>query len=129
VGSILSFLPLRGWCMAGIVGESSLITPVIGTYIGIKLLLIVGVNLQFQERSVLKKVAWQIVRNCLRVRENDMVTLNTWHHTIDLAEEIAFGYYKVGTVPLVTLMTNNLLYRRIMNELPAENLAETLLHA
>ena len=84
--------------------------------------------MQFQERSVLKKVAWQIVRNCLRVRENDMVTLNTWHHTIDLAEEIAFGYYKVGTVPLVTLMTNNLWYR-IMNELPAENLVETLLHA
>jgi len=49
-----------------------------------------------------------IVRNCLRVRENDMVTINTWHHTIDLAEELAFECYKVGAVPLITLMADNL---------------------
>ncbi len=83
--------------------------------------------MQFQERSVLKKVACQIVRNCLRVRENDMVTINTWHHTIDLAEELAFECYKAGAVPLITLMTDNLWYR-MMNELPAENLAKTPLH-
>ena len=96
-------------------------------YIGTKLLLFAGVNLRSQERSVLEKVAWQIVRNCLRVRENDMVTINTWHHTIDLAEELAFECYKVGAVPLITLMTDNLWYRMI-NELPAESLTKPPLH-
>jgi len=37
-----------------------------------------------------------------------MVTINTWHHTIDLAEELAFECYKVGAVPLITLMADNL---------------------
>lgn len=60
------------------------------------------------EKHIIEKIAKQIVDNCLRIRSGDMVTINTWHHMIELAEEIAFRCYYVGAIPLITLMTDNL---------------------
>ena len=80
-----------------------------------------------QGRGILEKIAKKIVRDCLRIKKNDMVTINTWHHTIDLAEVLAFECYKVGAIPLITLMTDNLWYR-IMSEVPSKNLTKTPLH-
>jgi len=79
------------------------------------------------EKHIIEKIAKQIVDNCLRIRSGDMVTINTWHHMIELAEEIAFRCYYVGAIPLITLMTDNLWYR-LMSDISENILSRTPAH-
>ena len=76
---------------------------------------------------ILRRIADQVVDKCLRIRSGDMVTINAWHHMVELAEEIAFKCYSVGAVPLITLMTDNLWYRLMSNVDPV-NLSKTPVH-
>jgi len=69
----------------------------------------------------------QIVRTCLQIKSGDIVTINSWHHALNLAEEIALECYRVGAVPQITIMSDSLWYR-LMSEIPAENLSKTPLH-
>ena len=79
------------------------------------------------EGQVLREIAKQVVEVCLRIGEEDMVTINTWHHTVNLAEQLAVECYRVGAVPLITLMTDKLWYE-MMCEISAEKIAKTPLH-
>jgi leucyl aminopeptidase (aminopeptidase T) len=53
-------------------------------------------------------IAKRVVHTCLRVHEDDMVLIETWQHTIDLASEIALECYRTGAKPLITLNTDRL---------------------
>jgi len=75
----------------------------------------------------LQDTARQIVKVCLQISKGDMVTINSWHHTQNLAEEIALECYRVGAVPQITFMSDNLWFK-LMSEVPAENLSTTPLH-
>lgn len=75
----------------------------------------------------LSSIAKRIVKNSLTVKEDDMVWIDTWHHTIDLASEMALECRKLGAVPLVTLDTDEL-YERTLKEVPKEFLRKTPRH-
>ncbi len=53
-------------------------------------------------------IAKRVVHTCLRVHEDDMVLIETWQHTVDLASEIALECYRTGAKPLITLNTDRL---------------------
>lgn len=72
-------------------------------------------------------IAKRIVRNALKVKEDDMVWIDTWHHTIALATEMALECRKLGAVPMLTLDTDEL-YERTLSEVPAEFLKKTPKH-
>ncbi|MFQ6107486.1 MAG: aminopeptidase [Thermoplasmata archaeon] len=72
-------------------------------------------------------IAERVVRNALKVKEDDMVWIDTWHHTVDLASEMALECRKLGAVPLITLDTDNL-YERTLIEVPLKFLGKTPRH-
>lgn len=69
-------------------------------------------------------IAESLVRTCLRVKEDEVVTIGTWQHTIDLATAIALECEKAGALPLITLDTDDLFYGKLM-ELPEEQLKKS----
>lgn len=71
---------------------------------------------------MMSKAASQIVK-CLRIKEEDVVLIHSWQHTIDLAEEIAAECYKVGADPLIALQTDYLL-QRMTREVSEDKLKE-----
>jgi leucyl aminopeptidase (aminopeptidase T) len=75
----------------------------------------------------LSGIAKRVVRNSLAVKEDDMVWIDTWHHTIELASEMALECRKLGAVPLITLDTDEL-YERTLKEVPAKFLRKTPKH-
>jgi leucyl aminopeptidase (aminopeptidase T) len=72
-------------------------------------------------------VARRIVRTCLNVREDDMVLIETWQHTVDLASDIALECYRAGARPLITLMTDRLWWRAL-DEIPEQYFRKTPRH-
>ncbi len=72
-------------------------------------------------------IARRIVQTCLRIREDDMVLIETWQHTIDLASDIALECLRTGAKPLVTLMTDRLWWRAL-EEIPEQYLRKTPRH-
>lgn len=75
----------------------------------------------------ISSIAKRVVRNSLRVKEDDMVWIDTWHHTIKLASEIAIECRKLGAVPLITLDTDDL-YERTLAEVSHDFLRKTPKH-
>ncbi len=75
----------------------------------------------------LSSIAKRIVRNSLTVKEDDMVWIDTWHHTIELASEMALECRMLGAVPLITLDTDEL-YERTLTDVPIEFLRKTPRH-
>lgn len=69
-----------------------------------------------------EQIARQVVRTCLRIHEGDQVIIDTWAHTVELAEALALECYRVGAVPAITLFTDRL-YREILRTIPEEHLA------
>lgn len=72
-------------------------------------------------------IAKRVVRTCLNVREDDMVLIETWQHTIDLASDIALECYRAGARPLITLMTDRLWWRAL-EEIPEQYFRKTPRH-
>jgi len=60
-------------------------------------------------RTAESKIPELIIRNCLRVRDGEMVHICSWPHTTDLASKLAVQCFINGAVPLITLMTDELL--------------------
>src|SRR2546425_1920358 len=54
-------------------------------------------------------IAKKVIRETLQVREDEQVLIQTWDHTLDLANALAFETYLAGAIPLVTLFTDELL--------------------
>lgn len=69
-----------------------------------------------------EEIARQVVRTCLRIHDGDQVIIDTWGHTIPLAEALALECYRAGAVPAITLFTDRL-YRDILSTIPEEHLA------
>lgn len=62
-----------------------------------------------------------IVRDCLRVREGEMVHISSWPYAMDLASQIAIECFESLAVPLITLTTEELL-EWALTEAPVEAL-------
>ena len=72
-------------------------------------------------------IARRIVQTSLRIHEDDMVLIETWQHTIDLASDIALECLRTGAKPLVTLMTDRLWWKAL-EEIPEQYLRKTPRH-
>jgi leucyl aminopeptidase (aminopeptidase T) len=74
-----------------------------------------------------KELAEKLVRTCLRIKSDDEVLIDTFAHTIGLAEAIALECYRVGAIPAIYLDTDDL-FRSILGEISAQNLSKTPQH-
>ncbi len=72
-------------------------------------------------------IARRIVQTSLRIHEDDMVLIETWQHTIDLASDIALECLRTGAKPLVTLMTDRLWWKAL-EEIPEQYMRKTPRH-
>ncbi len=79
------------------------------------------------EELVSDSVAKRVVHTSLRVREDDMVLIEAWQHTMDLASDIALECYKAGAKPMITLMTDRLWWNTL-REIPERYLRKTPRH-
>jgi len=73
------------------------------------------------------RVAHAIVNDCLRIRPDDVVTVNTWLHTIELSDAILEECYRVGADAIAILDTDRAYYSQ-MEILPEDNLKVTSKH-
>ncbi|MFX1510530.1 MAG: aminopeptidase [Promethearchaeota archaeon] len=55
------------------------------------------------------KIARQIIRDALRVRDQEHVWIHTWNHSLELAEEVAQQAQLHGGIVTMSLMTESLL--------------------
>ncbi len=53
-------------------------------------------------------MAKKVVTECLRVREDEQVLINTWENTLDFTNSLALEVYKLGAVPFITTYTDQL---------------------
>jgi leucyl aminopeptidase (aminopeptidase T) len=74
-----------------------------------------------------KELAVKLVRTCLRIKPDDEVLIDTFAHTIGLAEAIALECYRVGAIPAIHLDTDDL-FRSMLSEIPVQNLSKTPQH-
>ncbi len=72
-------------------------------------------------------LARQIIRDALRVRDQERVWIHTWDHTLDLAEEVAQQAQLHGASVTLTLMTETLL-SHILKKAPQEAITTTPAH-
>jgi aminopeptidase len=72
-------------------------------------------------------IARRIVQTSLRIHEDDMVLIETWQHTLDLASDIALECLRTGAKPLITLMTDRLWWKAL-EEVPEQYLRKTPRH-
>ena len=72
-------------------------------------------------------LAQQVVHTSLRIRPDDQVLINTWQHTLSLAEALALECLRADAVPLIHLTTDNL-YRAALAEIGEHTLRKTPEH-
>ena len=51
-------------------------------------------------------IAKRVINDCLQVKEDEQVLIQTWGHTLDLSNALALETYQVGATPIVTLDTD-----------------------
>jgi len=73
------------------------------------------------------RVAHAVVNDCLRIRPDDVVTVNTWPHTIELSDAILEECYRIGADAVAILDTDRSYYSQL-EILPEENLKVTSKH-
>ena len=52
-------------------------------------------------------IARKVVKECLQVKEDEQVLIQTWDHTLDLSDSLSQEVYEVGAIPFVNLTTQN----------------------
>src|SRR5438309_5150298 len=52
-------------------------------------------------------IARKVVKECLHVKEDEQVLIQTWDHTLDLSDSLSQEVYEVGAIPFVNLTTQN----------------------
>ena len=72
-------------------------------------------------------IAKRVVNSSLRVHEDDMVLIETWQHTIDLASDISLECYRTGAKPMITLMTDRLWWNAL-EQIPDQYIRKTPKH-
>ncbi len=73
------------------------------------------------------RVAHAIVSECLRIRPDDVVTVNTWPHTIELSDTILDECFRIGADAMAILETDRSYYSQL-ELLSEENLKVTSKH-
>lgn len=71
-----------------------------------------------------KEFADKIIQTCLRVQPGEEVQINTFHHTIPLAEALFTRCYQAGAVPYLLLNTDRL-FVATHGVVPIEHLRQT----
>ena len=72
-------------------------------------------------------IARRVVQASLRIHEDDMVLIETWQHTLDLASDIALECLRTGAKPLIMLMTDRLWWKAL-EEIPEQYFRKTPRH-
>ena len=72
-------------------------------------------------------IAQSVVRECLRLKEDEPVIITTYPHTMDLADQLAIECYKVGADPFIQLETDEWFYGQFKH-LTIEQLRKTSKH-
>jgi aminopeptidase len=72
-------------------------------------------------------IARRVVHGSLKIHEDDMVLIETWQHTVQLASEIALECYKTGAKPLVSLLTDQLWWNTLQT-VPEQYIRKTARH-
>ncbi len=72
-------------------------------------------------------IAKRVVHGSLKVHEDDMVLIETWQHTLELASDIALECYRTGAKPMITLMTDRLWWN-ILEQIPDQYIRKTPRH-
>ena len=71
-------------------------------------------------------IARRIIHS-LNIHEDDMVLIETWQHTLDLASDVALECYRTGAKPMITLMTDRLWWNTL-EEIPDQYIRKTPRH-
>jgi len=74
-----------------------------------------------------QQLAKSIVKDSLRAKEYEVVTISTYPHTIELAEQVALACQKAGADPITLLETDEVFYGQYKNY-SLENLRKTSGH-
>lgn len=74
-----------------------------------------------------QQLAKSIVKESLRPKEYEVVTITTYPHTIDIAEQVAIECQKAGADPITLLETDEVFYGQYRNY-TLENLRKTSAH-
>ncbi len=75
-----------------------------------------------------RTLADKVVNTSLRIRPDETVVINTWQHTIPLANEIAYECRKAGAQPITLLDTDELSWKTL-TKIPIEYLKKRDRHA
>ncbi len=78
-------------------------------------------------KKFLAEISEKIVKECLKINENDSVLIVSGLHNIDFAEEIAINCYKVGATPLISATSDDYT-KRIFSEVREKNLEKVHKH-
>jgi leucyl aminopeptidase (aminopeptidase T) len=73
--------------------------------------------------TTMSTLAQNLVRNCLRIRSTDNVTVFFYSHNVALAEDIAIECFRVGADALLNLYTDSY-YTAYLKYLPVESLRQ-----
>ncbi len=74
-----------------------------------------------------RALADRVVNASLRVKQDETVIINTWQHTISLANDIAFEARKAGAIPITRLETDELWWK-VLSKIPGDNLRKPERH-
>ena len=69
-------------------------------------------------------IAKKVINESLQVKEDEQVLIQTWPHTIDLSNALAFEAYQAGAIPVVTLDTDDL-FLNYVSKVPEEYYTKT----
>src|SRR3989454_3539492 len=64
-------------------------------------------------------IAKKVINETLQVKEDEQVLIQTWDHTLELSNALAFETYQAGATPLVTLFTDEL-YLNYVTKVPEQ---------
>jgi leucyl aminopeptidase (aminopeptidase T) len=69
------------------------------------------------------QIAKKVINECLRIKEDEQLLINTWQHTLNLTNALALEAYKAGAVPMIALFTDNL-FLNYVTQVPEEYYAK-----
>jgi leucyl aminopeptidase (aminopeptidase T) len=52
-------------------------------------------------------IARKVIKECLQVKEDEQILIQTWDHTLDMSNSLALEVYQAGAMPFVNLTTQD----------------------
>ena len=69
-------------------------------------------------------IARKVVKECLQVKEDEQVLIQTWDHTLDISNSLALEVYQAGAIPIVNLSTQDT-FLNYLTKVPEEYYGKT----